>query len=240
MSHAAPASATAPVALPAVQWDIVRTLMVKDWQLFEKPLAAYVLAGIVALGLIGLARPWSFYAGALLLIVLLVAVACMSISNALLTERKEQTLAFVMSLPVSPLDFTLAKLGGNAFTFLVPFLVLLAGTVGVTLTTPVPDGFVVFATLVYGHVLLAFSLSLAVAMSVRSEGWNVFVMIATQVLVNPFLMLLGQIASIRDVGRGEAIVWSGEALLILGLQVGLSALAIGFTGWWHGRKAAFE
>ncbi len=238
MSDIASASARPP--MPPVQWGIVRSLILKDLQLSEKALAAYALAGILALGLIGLAKPWAFYIGSLLLLILLVAVACMSISNALLTERKEQTLAFVMSLPVSPLEFTLAKLGGNALTFLVPFLILLGGTVGVTLRTPVPDGFIVFATLVYGHVLVGFSVSLAVAMSVRSEGWNIFVMIASQVLINPFLMALGQIPSIRDVGRGEAIVWSAEALLILGAQLLVSVLAIAFTAWWHGRKAAFE
>ena len=85
---------------------VIRLLVAKDWQLFQKQLAFYVLAGIVALCFLGLAKPWAFYIGSLMLIIVTVSVACFSISTSLMTERKEKTLAFVMSLPVSPLDFT--------------------------------------------------------------------------------------------------------------------------------------
>ena len=37
--------------------SIVRLLVAKDWQLFRKQLALHVLAGIVALCFLGLARP---------------------------------------------------------------------------------------------------------------------------------------------------------------------------------------
>ncbi len=218
---------------------LIRLLVVKDWQLFQKQLAAYVLGGIVALALLGLARPWAFYLGSLLLIIVLVAGSCMSISNSLLVERKEQTLAFVMSLPVSPLDFTLAKMAGNLLTFGVPYLVLLIGTLVVILTTPLPDGLVVFSVLLYGHILLAYCVSLMVAMQVESEGWNVFAMIACNLLINPLIMLLGQIETIAKPAGGETIVWSQIAIAILAAQLLLSLAALGFTLWWHGRKTAF-
>ncbi|MBL8246498.1 MAG: hypothetical protein JNL89_20035 [Rhodanobacteraceae bacterium] len=218
---------------------LIRLLVVKDWQLFQKQLAAHVLAGIVALALLGLARPWAFYLGSLLLIIVLVAGSCMSISNSLLVERKEQTLAFVMSLPVSPLDFTLAKMAGNLLTFGVPYLVLLLGTLVVILTTPLPDGLVVFSVLLFGHILLAYSVSLMVAMQVESEGWNIFAMIASNLLINPLIMLLGQIDAIAKPAGGDAIVWSLPAVAILSAQLLLSLAALAFTLWWHGRKTAF-
>jgi ABC-2 type transport system permease protein len=218
---------------------LIRLLVVKDWQLFQKQLAAYVLGGIVALALLGLARPWAFYLGSLLLIIVLVAGSCMSISNSLLVERKEQTLAFVMSLPVSPLDFTLAKMAGNLLTFGVPYLVLLIGTLVVILTTPLPDGLVVFSVLLYGHILVAYCVSMMVAMQVESEGWNVFAMIACNLLINPLIMLLGQIDAIAKPASGETIVWSLPAVAILSAQWLLSLTALAFTLWWHGRKTAF-
>lgn len=218
---------------------LIRLLVVKDWQLFQKQLAALVLAGIVALALLGLAKPWSFYLGSLLLIVVLVAAACFAIGTSLLTERKEQTLAFVMSLPVSPLDMTVSKLAGNLITFGVPFLVLLLGTLLVILGTPLPDGLLTMAILLFGHVLLAYCLSLTVAMQVESEGWNLFVMITSMVLINPFIMLLGQIDSIREPARGNDIVWSTPALAILAAQILLSLAALGYILWRHRRRAAF-
>lgn len=222
-----------------LNWPTIRLLVVKDWQLFQTQLAAYVLAGIVALAFLGLAKPWAFYVGSLLLIVVLVAVACFAISTSLLNERKEHTLAFVMSLPVSPLDFTVAKLAGNLLTFLVPYAVIGLGTLAVILTTPLPDGLVVLALLLFGHILLAYCASLAVAMQVESEGWNTFVMIASNLLINPFLMLIGQIDSIRVAARGEVIAWSTEAVLILSAQLLLSVSLLAFTTWWNGRKPAF-
>jgi ABC-type transport system involved in multi-copper enzyme maturation permease subunit len=224
---------------PRVNLPLVRLLVAKDWQLFQKQLAAYVLGGVVALCLLGAGQPWTFYLGSLLLLVVLVATACFSISTSLLVERKEQTLAFVMSLPVSPLDFTLAKLAGNLVTFGVPFLLILAGTLAVILYSPLPDGLVVMALLVFGHVLLAYSLSLMVAMQVASEGWNTFVMIASNATINPFIMLLGQIESISSVARGDAVAWSAPALAILAGQLVLALTALGWAAWSNGRKAAF-
>ena len=224
---------------PEPNWPVIRLLVVKDWQLFQKQLAAYVLAGLVALGFLGLAKPWAFYIGSLLLIIVLVAVACFAISTSLINERKEHTLAFVMSLPVSPLDFTVAKLVGNLATFLVPFAIIGLCTLLVIFSTPLPDGLVVFATLLFGHILLAYSGSLAVAMQVESEGWNIFTMIASSVLINPFIMGLGQIESIASVARGNSVAWSPAALSILSAQVLLSLAFLGFAAWWNGRKPAF-
>lgn len=218
---------------------MIRLLVLKDWDLFQKQLAAYVGAGILALALIGSAKPWTFYLGALLLIIVMVAAACFAISTSLIEERKERTLGFVMSLPVTPLDFYLAKIAANLVTFGVPFVVLVAGAAGVILWTPVPDGLLVWSLLIFGHLLLAHAVSLSVAMAVESEGWNVFAMIASTVLVNPFIMLLSQIPAIHDPLRGEVVVWSPEAVGILLAQVLLAVAVIAVTGWVHCRKRSF-
>lgn len=218
---------------------IIRLLVVKDWQLFERQLAAYVAAGIVALCLLGLGSPWSFHLGSLLLIVVMVAGACFAISNSLLAERKEHTLPFVMSLPVSPLDFYLAKFIGNLVTFGVPFAVLSVGTLAVILFTPLPNGLVVLALPIFGHILLAFCVSLGVAMTVESEGWNTFVMIASMLLINPLIMLLGQIPAIGETARTGTVVWSAPLLSILAAQLLASAAVILLSGWIHCRKKSF-
>jgi ABC-2 type transport system permease protein len=218
---------------------VIRQLIVKDWILFQKQLAAYVTAGIFALCLIGMAKGWSFYLGSLLLIIVLVAAACFSISTSLLVERKEHTLAFVMSLPLTPLDFYLAKLLGNLVTFFVPFLLMSVGTVAVIAFTPLPDGLIVYAILTFGFVALAYTVSLSVAMAVESEGWNTFAMIGSMALINPFLMLLGQIPEISEYVKTESIVWSLPALSILGGEVVASIAVLVVTGWVHCRKQAF-
>jgi hypothetical protein len=218
---------------------VIKLLVAKDWLLFQKQLAACVLAGIVALCLIGMATGWSFYLGSLLLIIVLVSASCFSISTSLLVERKEHTLAFVMSLPVTPLDYYLAKLVGSLVTFLVPFLVMLAGTMLVILFTPLPDGLVVLSLLIFGHVLLAYTASLSVAMAVESEGWNIFAMISSMVLINPFIMLLGQLPAISDHVKTDTIVFGPVVVSILLGQLVVGVAVLIATGWVHCRKKSF-
>lgn len=218
---------------------VIRLLVAKDWQLFQKQLAFYVLAGIVALCFLGLAKPWAFYVGSLMLLIVMVSAACFSISTSLMVERKEQTLAFVMSLPVSPLDFTVSKLAGNVLTFAVPFVVLLGGTLAVVLFTPLPDGLFVYALLIFAYLLFAYAVSLAVAMSVESEGWATFAMIGSMVLINPYIMALTQVPEISERVSVDALVWTTPAVAILASLVVLSLAVIGLTGWFHARKPAF-
>ncbi len=219
---------------------LVRLLVVKDWQLFQKQLATYVLAGIVALCFLGLAESWAFYVGSLMLLIVMVAAACFSISTSLVVERKEQTLSFVMSLPVSPLDFTISKLAGNLITFAVPFVILLGGTLATVLLTPLPDGLFVYALLIFAYILFAFAISLSVAMSVESEGWATFAMIGSMVLINPYIMALAQIPDIDQRTRVDAVVWTLPAVGILISLVVLSIAVLGATTWFHARKPAFN
>ena len=167
------------------------------------------------------------------------AFAIISISTSLVVERKEHTLAFVMSLPVSPADFTVSKLVGNLLTFGVPFVVLLGGTLAVVLLTPLPDGLFVYALLIFAWLLFAYSISLSVAMSVESEGWATFAMIGPMVLINPYIMGLGQLDAIRTYTGKDAIVWTTPTVAIMTTLALLAVAVIGITTWHHARKPAF-
>ena len=46
-------------------------------------------------------------------------------------ERNEQTLPFVMSLPISPMEYTTAKILANLLIFLVPLGALMLGSFAV-------------------------------------------------------------------------------------------------------------
>ena len=218
---------------------IVRLLVLKDWQLFQKQLAFYVLAGIVALCFLGLGKPWAFYIGSLVLLVVVVSAACFSIATSLMVERKEHTLAFVMSLPVSPLDFTVSKLVGNLLTFGVPYVVLLVGTLALVLFTPLPDGLFVYTLLIFAYLLFAYAVSLAVAMSVESEGWATFAMIGSMVLINPYIMGLAQLDAVRTYTSKDALVWTTPTVAIMTTLALLAVAVIGLTTWHHARKPAF-
>lgn len=105
--------------------------------------------------------------------------------------------------------------------------------------TPLPNGLIVFSILIVAFIALAYAISLSVAMAVESEGWNTFAMIGSVTLINPFIMLLGQIPEISGYVKTESIVWSLPAASILLVQVTASLAVLVATGWVHGRKQAF-
>ena len=100
---------------------MVGKLIIKDWQVYQKQLAAYVAAMLLALGLVGMGTPLMASAGALLLLVLLLVVGSYAIQSSTTTERKQQTAPFIMSLPVTPMDVYWGKLLANLVIYLVPF-----------------------------------------------------------------------------------------------------------------------
>lgn len=205
---------------------MIKQLVLKDWQLYQKQFAAYVVGLLIGLTLIGAARTWAFYAGGLILLVLLICVGGFAIGTSLLNERKEHTLPFMMSLPVTPDAFFWSKVLANATIYLVPFTIVVAGTTFLVLFTPLPDGILVWSMLIYGLLAMNFFISLGAALVIESEGWNIFVQIATSTLISPFMILLGQVDAIGKRIPTNEIVWSTPALLILAVQLVVMVLSI--------------
>ena len=218
---------------------MVRRLIAKDWQVYQKQLAGYVAGLLLALGLVGMGSPLLAAAGGLLLLVLLIVVGMFAIASSIMAERKEQTQPFVMSLPVTPMDVFWGKLLANLAIYLVPFLLVTGGMLAMILLTPSPDGAVPWVMLIALFVLVNFIVSLCVAIAVDSEGWNTFAMLALMTLIGPFIYWVTWMDGIREHLKGDAIVWSPQALGLVGGELAVMAIAILVAGWVHARKTSF-
>ncbi|MBL8517042.1 MAG: hypothetical protein JNM76_08735 [Betaproteobacteria bacterium] len=223
----------------AEEFRIMKLLVIKDWQIYQKQLAAYVVGLIIGLTLVGMSKVWSFYGGGLLLLVLLICVGGFAIQSSLLNERKEQTLPFVMSMPVTPMMHYWSKLISNVTIYLAPFTLVVAGTAFVVLYTPIPDGVLVWAILIYGFLAVNFFLSLCTALVVESEGWNIFAQIGLSTLISPFMLAIGSIDAIHSQTRTNNVAWGSAAVAILALEIAVIVLAIVITGAIHRRKVSF-
>lgn len=217
----------------------IKCLVIKDWQIYQKQLAAYVVGLLVALTLVGMAKTWSFYAGALLLLVLLICAGGFAIQSSLLNERKEQTLSFVMSLPITPMAYYWSKLLANVSIYLVPFSLVVGGTAFLVLFTPLPDGLLVWSLLIYGFLAMSFFVSLCSALVLESEGWNIFVQIGLSTLISPFFLAIGSIDAIGTSIKTNNIVWSAPAIGIFAAEFAVIVLALAVTSWIHRRKTSF-
>jgi len=218
---------------------MVRRLIIKDWQVYQKQLAGFVAGLLLALGLVGMGTPWLASAGALLLLVLLLVVGSYAIQSSVMVERKQQTQPFVMSLPVTPMDVFWGKLLANLVIYLVPFLLVSGGLLVLVLTTPRPDGAVPWLVVVTLFMLAHFCLSLCMVIAVDSEGWNVFAMLALMTLIGPFLYWVTWMQGIREHMQGDVIVWSPQVLALIGGELAVIGIAILFAGWVHARKTSF-
>ena len=218
---------------------MVRRLIVKDWQVYQKQLAGFIGGLLFALGLVGMGTPLMSAAGGLLLLVLLIVVGTFAVGSLVMAERKQQPQPFVMSLPVTPMDVFWGKLLANLTIYMVPFLLVTGGLLGLILATPGPDGAVPWVVLIALFVLVNFIVSLCVAIAVDSEGWNAFAMLALMTLIGPFIYWVTWMDGIREHLRGDAVVWSPQVLGLLGGELAVMAIAILAAGWVHARKASF-
>lgn len=218
--------------------EMIRLLVVKDWEIYQKQLAGYLAGLLLALSLIGTGKPWPFNAGGLLLMVLLVSTGFFAIGHIVVNERKESTLPFVMSLPVSALEVFIAKLIAGLLIYLVPFLVVVATTVLLVLATGLPDGLLVYAMLVYFFMLMSYCVALCTAIAIESEGWNIFIQMALMTMLSPFMIWAGSLRSIAANLRTDQIVWSPAVLAVFGGELLVTALTLFVTCWLHTRKSS--
>jgi ABC-2 type transport system permease protein len=224
---------------PTSSIDMIKLLVIKDWQIYQKQLAAYAAGLLLALSLIGMGKPWSFAVGSLLLLVLLIVIGQFAVQISVVTERKEQTEPFIMSLPVAPMDFYWGKLLANLAIYLVPFTLVAGGSAALVLTTPLPDGLLVYFLLIYCFLLMCFCVHLCIAIAVASEGWIMFTMMALMTLVGPYIYGIVRVAAIRTNLNTNNIVWSAPAVGILAAELAVIAIVLGVTSWVHSRKTSF-
>ena len=216
---------------------VIKQLVYKDWYLNRKLLAIYVGGGILSLSILSLGE-WQFFMGSIMFITMLVALGNHQLSVTMINERKEQTLAFVMSLPVSPADYAMAKFLSNMVLFFVPWLLLVMVTTGVILLTPLPDGLLAFTLLVCVLIAVNHCICWSVTMFTETEAAFLMVMIGLNCLLNPALYFLARSPNI-GISQGENFIWTDTATLVLSGEILAILLLLFGTLYFRSRKKVF-
>lgn len=223
---------------PALNMPVIKQLIYKDWYLNRKLLAVYIGGGILSLSILSLGQ-WQFFMGSIMFITMLVALGNHQLSVTMINERKEQTLAFVMSLPVSPADYAMAKFLSNMVLFFVPWLFLVTITTLVILLTPLPDGLLAFTLLVCVLIAVNHCICWTVTMCTETEGSFLIVMIGLNCMLNPALYFLASSPEIGGFSQGNTFVWTGTATLILICEITTIFLLLFGTLYFRSRKKVF-
>ncbi len=174
-----------------VNLQAVRILFLKDLFLSRRYLFAYFTAGLASVALACTPSSTLSYVGFILMITVAIASGIHFIGTLMLGESTDQTRLFVMSLPVSLLDYSIGKISVVLTTYLIPWTSMLACLTILTFALPgSKHGAAVLLPVIFLFLLSTFMIQLVTAVISESVGWTICMMVACNVGLNVFLMKL--------------------------------------------------
>lgn len=220
--------------------SVVWQLILKDWRLRRLQVLFAIAGGAIALAVVQRGGEPAFVVGTVWFFMALVLVGHMLPLIGIVNERKNMNLAFLMSLPVSPIRYTTATLISNLGMFLIPWLTLLTAAVLLIVTRgPVPRGFIPSLLILAFLPFVGFCLITGAALVGETEGWG----IAANVFCSSWYSLawyfLSRIPTVAANAMGPKPVWNSTVLKILGGELGLIVLILALTYYLQSRKRDF-
>jgi ABC-2 type transport system permease protein len=209
---------------------IIRQLVLADLYLLRWMILGAVAGGAASIAVIPLGRVPA-YVGSVLLICALIILNIFLVMSGIVQERKDKVQVFLLSLPLSPMQYTGAKIASNAIGFLVPWLLLTAATLVMIRVSWIPDGTIPYFAAVLGYLLTYYCVLLAVGLVSDSTGWHAVVITCGNVSVNFLIAFLSSMPSVTLHRDGPVAIWTPDIVTLLVVEVALGAAAIG-AGWY--------
>jgi len=211
-----------------------KELFVNRWFIVSSAVVGVAAVLIAATSKIG------FNVGSLVWVTTIIALAIMLALYGIVNERKEDSLLFVMSLPLSPADYLRAKQLGLTLCFLIPWLVSSIAVHALVFGHPeVPDGLAPFVVLLCTFLLANFSVVLCGALHAISEAAMSAVIIVTNMGVTLFMFLIGGLDGINAHMWGPAPVWNQTFWILLTVELSILAVAVSLPFFVAGRRRDF-
>lgn len=223
----------------AINYTIVRQLIFKDWYLNRALILGSLPVGLFALALVLTGKPIAFMLCIILLCMVIVGVGASLAMTTTINERKEQTLAFVMSLPVSWREYTAAKILANLIIFLIPWVLLTAGALGVLMLPGATHGLIPFTAIMAVEMLITTSLIVVLGIVTESQTWATAGIFASSLGINVLGYVFAHLHGISTYMWGMSVHWTSTSLAILACEVLTVALLLSATFYVQSRKTDF-
>ncbi|MCY2968310.1 MAG: hypothetical protein NT069_32550 [Planctomycetota bacterium] len=205
-------------------------LFLKDLYLSRRPLFAYFAAGILSSAVSVIPQPTVAFVGFILILTVAIGSGMHLLGELLLGEGSDQTRTFILSLPVSLLDYSLAKIAVVLTTFLIPWFTMLACSIVLTAVLPWSKaGAIPVLVVVFFELLASYALQLVTAVISDSVGWTIAVMVAGNVFLNLFLMALFQNPEVSESMKGAVPTLSPLLVKIICVEVAIIVVALGLA-----------
>ena len=205
----------------------ISILFLKDLYLSRRPLFAYFVAGIACSAISVVPQPTFAFIGFVLILTVAIGSGMHLLGELLLSEGNDQTRAFILSLPVSLLDYSVAKITVVLTTFLIPWTSMFACFIVLTAVLPWGHaGAIPMVVVVFLELLAAYTLQLVTAVISESVGWTVCVMVACNVFLNVFLMKLLQAPEVEKMSKSDSPTFSPLIIQIMCVELVLIVAAL--------------
>ncbi len=219
---------------------ITRALIRKDIQLNLVPLALYFLLGVTSLWMMTSSQLGVFNAGAVIMLSMVIVAGIHMITTTVTNERNDQVLPFIMSLPITFVQYTHAKVCANFGVFLLFWMIMVGGLMWVIFgQQKVPDGLAIFTLILLLEMLVVFTLLLAVSLISESQNVTIVVMSITNIGLSLFMFWLSGFEAINAYMQTEQVVWNSTALTFVAAELILIVALLAITYVVQARKTDF-
>ena len=213
---------------------IAKELYVNRWMIVGGSVSGVASILIAALGKTG------FNVGGLTWLTTVIATGVMLALYGIMNERKEHSLEFVLSLPLSIAGYVRAKMFGLAASFLVVWLVSSGAALLLVFgSSQVPDGFAPYLVLLCGFMLANFAVVLCGAMHAQTEALNSAVIIVTNMGVSVFMFTVGPLPEIQQHMWAVAPVWNSTFWTVLACELAVLVIAFALPFAFAARRRDF-
>ncbi|HKV24328.1 MAG TPA: ABC-2 transporter permease [Candidatus Acidoferrum sp.] len=221
--------------------NVMLQLILKDWRLQRRMIILSILAGGIALAILQMKGQTPIVLGIVFFFISIIFCACLLPITNIVNERKKQTLAFLMSLPISSSRYGTAKLLSTFGMFLVPWLILVGAGLYLVLGRHVlPHGVVPVMLILANLPFIGFCLIAGVALVSESEGWgNAAVAVVSSSYWLAWYLLVSEVPSLSHNWAGPVAVWSPAAVRILVTEFVMILAILGVTLYVQSRKRDF-
>ena len=219
--------------------SVVRQLMLKDWRLQRIQIFGSIVGGLIALAVVARATEVSVVVGSVLFFIAIILVGTMLPLVSIVNERKKQNLAFLMSLPVSSIQYTTSKLVSCTGMFLIPWVALVAAAVLMIDLRGFPHGVIPLMLILAMLPWVGFAIITAAALIGESEGWGILANVVVQCSYGLTWFFVARVPEVMKYNNSPVVVWSAADLKILGTEFAIIPVLLGVTYFVQSRKRDF-
>lgn len=224
--------------VPLVQRLILKDLYLHRWAIFGLAVALPA-AGIVA-AVFGGETMWR-HMGLIIINNALLYLIFFLPMGTIMNERKQHTLPFLMSMPISYKEYTASKLIGSLLVFAVTWGgIALALPEIVGRSEKLSMGVLPLLATLLGAFLVFFVLTLGVCLVTESYLWTMIIGMTSVAAVFLFFPLLESIPPhLFENWKSESIVWDKEVVIVVLLEILFSVVVVTVTFALQKRKKDF-